>query len=666
MKSTVATARKGKSKARAASSKHKRNQRWRGEQATFFAASALVAVVLICYANSLGNGFVFDDQFLVPAYGRIRSLSQLVQTLLESYRPMRNISYGIDFLVWGMKPFGFHLTNVLIHAANTVLVFLLIRRFSAKLSAAVVAGLIFAVHPIQTDSVSYVSGRRDILFTLFYLAAFHAYLTYREKASRTWFFLFLGFWVLSLMSKEMAVTLPVVIFLWNFCAEWRESEGAWLRRSIQATKRALIKDKWLYGLLAVASIGFAAYAIFFQRASGRTSGSGVEYWGGSLFATLLTVVRVHAWYLKQLIYPTPIAQYFGAFDISTSLLEWRVLVAIMLVGSVLIGGVILLKREPLISFAVFAYFAMLAPVSQIIPHHELLADHYLYLPMISFSLLIGLVVSRLSERGKRPGFIAYGLVSVFIVALAGATVARNRDWKDELAVWEANYKSVPNSPRASYNLGGLYLAKDPEKAETLLKESIASDPTFEPAYLALAKLYIARKRIPEAEVLINQGLGLIGTQTRSFVLRNPSLLKSQFTTTLAAARWEEGNPEATEQLLLDAVRLYPRNLSAHESLANLYHDKDRAKEEEVLRQAINANPSGFEVRARLAALMIEGKRYDEALIATRELGELGPTEKACEKARPYLAVMKSGVPNSMDRRPLAEAVQLVLQQCASQ
>ena len=91
------------------------------------------------------------------------------------------------------------------------------------------------------------------------------------------------------MSKEMAVSLPLVIFLWNFCDRWRETEGSWLQRLIQATKRALIKDKWLYALLAVASVGFAAYAIFFQRASGRTSGSGVEYWGGSLFATLLTV-----------------------------------------------------------------------------------------------------------------------------------------------------------------------------------------------------------------------------------------------------------------------------------------------------------------------------------------------------------------------------------------
>jgi tetratricopeptide (TPR) repeat protein len=664
MKNTVATARKEKSKVRAASSKQGRSQRWRGEQAAVFAAGALVAVVFICYANSLGNDFVFDDEFLVPAYSRVQTFSQLVNTLLDSYRPMRNVSYAIDFLVWGLKPFGFHLTNVLIHAANVVLVFALIRRFSVKLSTAIVAALIFAVHPIQTDSVSYVSGRRDILFTLFYLAAFNAYLIYREKASRTWIVLFLGLWGLSVMSKEMAVSLPLVILLWNFCGQWKETGGSLLQRSIQATKAALLKDKWLYAFLAVASFGFGFYAIFVQRASGRTSGSGVEYWGGSLYATLLTVVRVHAWYLKQLIYPTPIAQYFGAFDISTSLLEWRVVVAIAVVGSVLIAGVILLKKETLAAFAIFSYFAILAPVSQLIPHHELLADHYLYLPMISFSLLIGLVVSRVSERGRQPRLIAYGLVSVFILTLAGMTVSRNRDWKDELAVWEANYKSVPNSPRASYNLGGLYLTRDPQKSEALLKESITSDPTFEPAYLALAKLYVTQKRTAEAEDLIQKGLGLIGTRTRSFVLRNPWLLKSQFTTTLAAAKWEAGNREATEQLLLDAVRLYPGNINAYESLANLYHDKDRGNEEQVLRQAIGANPSAFEVRARLAALMIEGKRYDEALTAVQELLDLNPTERACEKARPYLAGIKSGVPNSMEQRPLATAVQLVLQKCA--
>jgi tetratricopeptide (TPR) repeat protein len=254
-------------------------------------------------------------------------------------------------------------------------------------------------------------------------------------------------------------------------------------------------------------------------------------------------------------------------------------------------------------------------------------------------------------------------LGVFLLALALTTVSRNKDWKNELSVWEANYRSVPNSPRASYNLGGLYAAKNPEKAETLFKESIASDSTFEPAYLGLAKLYVSRKRIPEAERLIQQGLDLIGSRTRSFVLRNPSLLRSQFTTTLAAARWEEGNREATEQLLQDAVNVYPWNVSAYESLANLYRQSDPGKEEWILKQAISTNPGAFEVRVRLAALSVEGKRYDEALTTLREIVDVSPTATVCEKARPYLSSIRSGVPNSMEHRPLADVVQLVLQQC---
>ena len=664
MRTIGATARKAKGKTRTAGSKPKRKLIWRWEQGAVLAAAMLVAVVFVCYANSLGNGFVFDDDFLVPAYSRAWSFSHLIRALLESYRPVRNASYAIDFFVWGWRPFGFHLTNVLIHAGNVILVFLLIRRFTVKPRLAFLAALIFAVHPMQTDSVSYISGRRDVLFALFYLAAFHAYLRYRASRSRAFFALFLGFWALSLMSKEMAVSLPLVIFIWNFCELWGEEKGSWLGRSFQAAKKALGKDKWLYTLLAVASFGFGVYAVFFLRSSGRASGAGLDYWGGSLYATVLTVARVHTWYFKQLIYPTPIAQYFGAFDVSTSLLDWRVVVALLLVGTVLVAGAALLKRDRLMAFAIFSYFAALAPVSQIVPHHELLADHYLYLPIMSFGLLVALVVSAAAQRGKRPRQIAYGLVSIFIVALAGITVSRNRDWKDELSVWEANYKAVPYSPRASYNLGALYVIKNPQQSEALLKESIASDPTFEPPYLALAKLYVTQKRIPEAENLIQQGLDLTGSETRPSVLRNRSLLKSQFTTVLAAAKWEEGDHQATEQLLLDAVRIYPWNLSPYEALANLYHEQDRGREVEVLRQALGANPSAYEVRARLAALAAGSKRYDEALSLLREMLDLKPMESACEKARPYLGAIKSAVPKSMEQRPLSETLELVLRQCA--
>lgn len=663
MKTISATSKTKKATAAATRRKQKTTQR-NDNALLYLTVAALVIAVFICYSNSLSNGFVFDDEYLVLIYSRPRSFSHLLDMLVDSYRPIRNLSYILDFIVWGANPFGFHLTNVLIHAANTVLVFFLIRRFTIGSIVPALTALIFAVHPIQTDAVAYVSGRRDVLFTLFYLAAFHSYLTYRNNKSRISFVLFLVLWALGLMSKEMAVSLPLVIFVWNFCEFWPEEEGSRARRFFGAARKAFNRDRWLYIALAVAAIAFIWYLLFVLYASGRAGLGGLHYWGGNVFATLLTVARVHAWYFKQLIYPTPIAQYFGAFSVSTSLFDLRALGSLVVVGAAIVAGFLFLNRRRLMAFAILSYFVTLLPVSQIIPHHELLADHYLYLPMMSFGLFVGLLVKEFATKAGQARQVAYAAVTVFIIALAVLTVIRNRDWKDELSLWQANYEAVPESPRASYNLGGLNIRQDPRKAETLLKQSLASDPSFEPAYLSLARLYVTEKRTAEAEELIAQGMALTDAETRSYILRNPSLLKSQFTTTLAAAKWEEGDKQATEQLLKQAIAIYPPNASAHEALANLYHDQDRVKEEDTLKQSLAAVPENYELGARLAALLIEAKKYDEALRHLQQMLALDPNENECRKARPYLAAAKTATPKTFEQKAIEETLAGLERQCA--
>src|SRR5437764_14469008 len=112
----------------------------------------------------------------------------------------------------------------------------------------------------------------------------------------------------------------------------------------------------------------------------------------------------------------------------------------VVVGGALGGGFLLLKRDRLMAFAVLSYFVLLLPVSQIIPHHELLADHYLYLPIMSFGLLVGLIVQPLAARGSNARKIAYAATATALVALALMTVLRNRVWKDDLTLWQGNYK----------------------------------------------------------------------------------------------------------------------------------------------------------------------------------------------------------------------------------
>lgn len=657
-------ARKKANKAHATARKQKREISLQaGRRNLQIAVGALVVIILSCYANSLGNGFVFDDYQVVLIDGRPTSFARLLQMLTSSYRPLRNLSYAIDFGIWGARPLGFHLTNIVIHAANTLLVLFLVRRLTDKLLSAFLAAAIFAIHPIQTDAVTYISGRRDILFSLFYLAAFHSYLSYRGGRSLKYLGAFLGLWALSLMSKEMAVSLPLVVFVWNFCDLWGEQSGSWLRRSLIAARKAFAADKWLYIGLAIASTAYAWYQTYLVQASLRAGNMGFRYWGSSLFATVLTVLRVHAWYLKQLVFPTPIAQYYGAFDISSSLLDWRVLSALLLIVSTLVAAFVLLNKNRLMAFAVFSYFALLLPVSQIIPHHELLADHYLYLPMMSFGLLVALLTGMIAARGKQARQLAYGAAGVWVVVLSLMTVSRNRDWKDDFTVWKANYEAAPNSPRAAYNLGSQYLERDPKKAEALFREALADDPNYKLTYVPLAQMLVSQNRTREAEEVIQRGLDSSNDESEFSFVQQPLWLRSKLIMLLGGAKWQEGDRPEGERLLREAISLYPTNVEAYEVLANCYHSGDRIKEQEVLKEALAVNSSAYETYARLASLLIEDKKPSEALPYLTQMLALSPTEADCRIAARYITAAKGATPGSGEYRSILEALRAVEQRC---
>jgi tetratricopeptide (TPR) repeat protein len=224
---------------------------------------------------------------------------------------------------------------------------------------------------------------------------------------------------------------------------------------------------------------------------------------------MLTVVRVHAWYLKQLVFPTPIAQYLGAFEISESAFDWRFLVSLVIVAGILCYGFLQLNRDKLMAFAIISYFVFLLPVSQLIPHHELLADHYLYLPIMSFGLVLSLLVKRIGSRGVISSKALYFLAGVVVVIFALMTIAQNKTWKDERTLWAYNYQAVPNSSRAALNLGNTYQYTDPQKAEELFKRALALRPTpviERTLYDRLAVILINERKVDEAEYYVSEVL----------------------------------------------------------------------------------------------------------------------------------------------------------------
>lgn len=298
------------------------------------------------------------------------------------------------------------------------------------------------------------------------------------------------------------MTLPIVIFVWHYCDAWKETDGAWWKRPLQTAWKAFSREKLLYLFMVAGGLIVSWYLVFVRGASLLVTREGIKYWGGSFYSNVLTVIRVHAWYLKQLVYPTPITQYLGAFEPSQTVFEWRVIISVVVVAAVLCGGFLLLNRERLMSFSILSYFVFLLPVSQIIPHHELLADHYLYLSMMSFGLFFALLTKRISESGLVIKKAPYVLAGAIVLIFAAMTAVQNRTWKDERTLWTANYAALPNSPRAALNLGNTYQDSEPQKAEELFKRALELNPTPDirkRVYDRMTVVLIQQKKFAEAE-----------------------------------------------------------------------------------------------------------------------------------------------------------------------
>jgi tetratricopeptide (TPR) repeat protein len=678
MRSTSITERKLRKKphaemARAAS--ERKPSDWSRRLAIYIAV--MTAAVFIVFANALGNGFVFDDQNHVLKNRVLRSASNIPQIITASYRPVRDLSHVLDFQIWGENPFGFHLANILIHAANTLLVFFVARRITGLALTSILAALIFAVHPLQTDSVTYISGRRDILFSLFYLSSFLSYLRYRQGGEKLYFGLFLGFWALSLMSKEMAASLPIFIFAWNYCEGWEKGPHPFWRRAIGAVRAAFARDRWLYLAIALVIPAYAYYMVFVRGGSTRAGAGGFDYWGGSFYTNMLTAFRVHAWYLKQLVLPTPIVQYFGAFDVATTLADWRVVTSIIAVLSVLASGFALLDRDRHMAFAVLSYFVLLLPVSHIIPHHELLADHYLYLPLMSFGLFVGLAAHRVAARSQKLARIAYTVAGVAILALSVMTILRNPVYKDNQTLWEENYREVPNSIRAASSLAGVYANQNPQKAIELYKKCIEIDPSYSPAYVSLAVILQNREKAREAEQIIQRGLALPDSKVISTSNPHAREFRSELTTALALARGNQGDNQSAERLLWEAININPTNPQPYALLANYYRPLDRGKELDVLSKHLAVNPSSRDTLQSIAQLFIDQKRHDEAVpylerllaldggdfFTNYNLGQIYRSKNECGRARSHLDAARLAASSSEEVKAVETAFRALDQTC---
>lgn len=587
-------------------------------------AGLLVLAVFAVYANSLHNGFVFDDLDVVVGDPRIRDLTNLRGLFVDAYRPLRSITYAIDYRIWGLNPFGFRLTNVGIHAANVALVLYLARRLTdGALVPSLAAAAIFAVHPVQVESVAYVSGRRDVLFALFYLLGFMAFVRFREATTvrdrAVWLAATGAGFALSLASKEMAASFPLACLVWDVTrATAPDAEGA--RPSSRAAAGRLLREgAALYGVGLVAVAAFAYYTLVIRQATTRIQGD-VEYWGGSLLNNTLTVPLTLSHYARLAVWPQPLAaQYYGAFDPAAGFSDPRVVPAIAFVLGLVALALYLLvaTRLRLAGLGILLFFVTLLPASQIVPHHEIVADHYLYLPLVGVGLVVASLLVALA-RAAAPSWarpVAYGLVAVVVLALAARTVVRDRDFKDEATLWEATYKAVPSSPRAAYNYGLVLTTRgDHKDAIPLYRATLEGDPTFVKAYFNLASTYAGLGRYDEAREVYRKALASdLAESSRTWHLRSPDVLGAMYRTEIAMLDAQTGDTAKARDELAAIVALYPDMLRSEEFYATVLKNRGELETAAAAASArLAATPDPYGDLIVLANLQWKLGRLDDA------------------------------------------------------
>lgn len=428
----------------------------------------LVLAVFVSYANTLTGSFQFDDFNVIVNEAQVHSWSNWYATLGNGIRPLLKLSYTANWTM-GLGVIGFHLTNMLIHLLNTYLVYRLSQLFvqqqtrsAALRHVPLLAALLFAVHPIHTEAVSYISGRSASLMALLYLAALLSYVMGRTQHKPLYVTVFTPLlFVLALAVKETAVTLPFALLLWevSFGGRWRLA----------------LKPQWTSWLvLTIAAVFFLlsnSYLSQMERSAGLNSIEG----------NLATQLAGFVYLLQQFALPLCLN-----IDPDLPLLHNLAEAALPIAITVALLGLMVAcwRRRPWISFTLGWAMLHLIPLYVPLPRIDIANERQLYLATWPLLLALSIELTFLLEGWKWRS-VAAGL----LITCIALTVTRNQVYRNEITLWEDTVAKSPNKARVHNNLGYAYLlAQRKEEARRELTIALQLDPNLYQAQYNLRRL----------------------------------------------------------------------------------------------------------------------------------------------------------------------------------
>ncbi len=595
--------------------------KWRGIYALIPAAFALLVSI-----NTLWNSFASDDGQQVLKNEFIKTFSNIPRAFTSSvwafttsdiiftvdpyYRPLFTSLFTINYAIFGTKAWGWHLVNLLIHVSVTLLVFLVIKEATERKWTALIAAVLFAVHPAHAESVAWVSGVTDPLLALFLLPAFYFYVRYRKQGRIYMLAIALGFYFLALLSKEAAIALPIFI---AFC------ELFYFNKSLSLKGRA-IRFSVLVVLFAVPTLIY--FAIRYHAISAFLFGGSPRY---PLIFGIATVPLAMVKYLALLLFPVNYS-YQHYTPLVETILSLRLLAPLALLAALVVG--IALTRSRVLVFAAVWFAVMLLPVLVTLQQFDpgyLVQERYLYLPSIGICLAFALGIEWLATRNwfGAPGRkVAVSAALLLIVVFSAVHIKQNRVWEDSVTVYKNCVAVAPQSSVAHTILARIYYdAGRPREAEAAALTALELDSTNVNAYMNLSYFSLSAGRVDKAIDYLEQAVSAAspGPMTRN------DLATAYLN--LALLYRDQKDISRAESNMLKSMDISPRPVIWY-YLGQFYFDQRRFEDaQKMFEMAAAQTPRWFSpIHIKLGQTYESLKQIDRAIIEYQKFLEVAPPE----------------------------------------
>ena len=544
----------------------------------------MIAAGLGVYRNSVAAPFIFDDHESITFNPHLQHLWPVWQAMaapspnsIVSGRPVVSLSLALNYALGGLDVFGYHVFNVTLHLLSALLLYGIVRRTlsSARLrdrygleahGLAFAVSLLWTVHPLLTESVTYTIQRTELLMGSFLLLTLYSVIRSADAwPRRGWQVMAVVSCALGMASKEVMVVAPLLVWLYDWIVLAGPGRALWQRRWGLYLGLA---STWLLLAILVAPIRHPAASVHFTH---------LTPWD---YAKTQCGVILH--YVRLAVWPHPLVLDYYDWPVARTLAQ--ALPSILVVGVLLAGTGWALARRLVLGFVGAWFFLILAPTSSVLPiMTEMAAERRMYLPLVAVVVLLVVggwrLLERLRSRDRVRRSVAVGLAAAIATTLGALTIRRHEDYRSEIAIWQDTVAKRPGNARARLHLGKVL------QAEGQLEAAIA--------------------------------------QYRAVLRFRPLAAEASYD--LGSAMTRQGNVVDAAAHYRNAIRLKPDMASAHYNLSLVLEDQGKPEEavaeyETVLR----LTPDSIEAHNNLGLVLVKLGRLDEAIVQYREALRLAP------------------------------------------